>query len=363
MRWYLVVVAMIQLYVGLASGERRRCRSAADCESCSSAGCAWCSDLSMRTGGRCLALGGNTDCGGKLQRSCLNTLNPTLDTDRVSQTIDRAVPPARHAETTPANGRKIASALNLQTHMQRIVDSFPTSARFLSNDPPIIQIDDFLSTLECDAIISAAEPSMTPSIGLNEKQYITRAVSGHKCAPHSSWQVWAACQGRSSHSAWCNGPCASSPTIKRIEAKIANVTGFSMSNMEPFQILRYGSSQEYQAHHDFIPGQPGKPHGPRVFTFLMYLNDVPAGGATWFPHAVPANSSDATSRSVSEADLKSFYKQYSVEKARRLDMGMHELCCGKPLEPASRHFQGVGLRVVPQKGSAVMWPNVDFDNV
>ena len=328
-----------------AGGASRRCRKADGCESCTAAGCGWCPDLD---GGRCLERSsGKAECGGRLQRSCLSELNPKRDTDRVSQTIDRAVTAGRHADSTPANGRRIAAALDLRVLMQRIAEAFPTSARFLSNDPPILYFEKFLSTQECDAVRSAGEASLQPSIGaLNTEQTLTRAV-------HT---------GRSSHNAWCTGSCAANPTIKRIEAKIANVTGFSFSNMEPLQILRYTESQEYQAHLDFIPQQASQPAGPRVFTFFLYLNDVPpgGGGTTWFPHA-EVNSSV---RPVSNPELNAFYTKYNGEKAERMmHGGMAEMCCSKPLAPAREHFRGVGLRVVPKKGAAILWPNVDLDDV
>ena len=141
-------------------------------------------------------------------------------------------------------------------------------------------------------------------------------------------------------------------------------------NMEPLQILRYTDSGEYQLHHDFVLRQPGQPAGPRIFTFFLYLNDVndvvndvPSNsGATWFPHAA-VNSSDPL-RPVPESELKAFYSMYSVEKAERLmHGGMHEQCCSKPLAPARHHFRGVGLRVVPKRGAAILLPNIDLNNV
>ena len=216
----------------------RQCHGAANCESCAALGCGWCPDLRTPAVGRCLERDeAESQCGSTLQWSCLNERNLKLDTDRVSHSIEQAVPSERHAETTPTNGRRIARALGLQTHMERIVDAFPT-ARFLSTEPPIIQIDNFFSEQECNTIISAAQPTLKPS-SLNAGKHRFKAVSGHGCEPHESWEVRAACVGRSSYSAYCTGRCAQTPAIQAIEAKIANITGFSTKNMEPLHILRY----------------------------------------------------------------------------------------------------------------------------
>jgi hypothetical protein len=226
----------------------RRCRKAKDCESCTSTAglCGWCDD--RETQGRCLVtplatpLGGLAagECGGTVQASCLGVDDPTRDSDHVSQTINRAVPPKSYAEATEENGRKIALALDLRRHMQRVVDAHP-GAHFISSDPPIIQFENFLGDEECDALQAMGEPGLQPSLGaLN-----TEKLEQKKHA------------GRTSHNAMCKAACRENPAVKRISARIANVTGLSIRNMEPYQFLRYTGSQEYQAHSDFIPQQAG----------------------------------------------------------------------------------------------------------
>ena len=48
----------------------------------------------------------------------------------------------------------------------------------------------------------------------------------------------------------------------------------------------YEQGQEYHAHSDFID-HPADPSGPRILTFFLFLNSLPAdaGGSTWFPSA------------------------------------------------------------------------------
>ena len=68
-------------------------------------------------------------------------------------------------------------------------------------------------------------------------------------------------EGRTSYNSWCMAPddCPDDPTVQSIDARIANITGFSYQNMEYYQILRYAPKQEYQAHSDWIELQAGQP--------------------------------------------------------------------------------------------------------
>ena len=71
--------------------------------------------------------------------------------------------------------------------------------------------------------------------------------------------------------------------------RIAAAIGQPIANQEPTNILHYLPGQEYRPHFDFI--DPGVAHfarelqtvGQRTVTFLIYLNDDYAGGATTFP--------------------------------------------------------------------------------
>ncbi|TWG78771.1 prolyl 4-hydroxylase [Cupriavidus gilardii J11] len=77
--------------------------------------------------------------------------------------------------------------------------------------------------------------------------------------------------------------------IERIEARIAALTGIPVEHGEGLQILNYKPGGEYQPHYDFFnPQRPGEARqlrvgGQRVATLVIYLNDVPGGGATAFP--------------------------------------------------------------------------------
>jgi prolyl 4-hydroxylase len=78
------------------------------------------------------------------------------------------------------------------------------------------------------------------------------------------------------------------PAVERIEAMLTAVSGLDPAHGEPLQGQRYAEGQEFKAHTDFFaPG--GRDYqkfcalsGNRTWTFMVYLNDVAAGGATRF---------------------------------------------------------------------------------
>lgn len=87
-------------------------------------------------------------------------------------------------------------------------------------------------------------------------------------------------EGRTSTNAWCQGKCNDDEVTRGIWSRIEEVTGISEKNSEHFQILRYEPGQFYNIHHDFIEMDVGRPSGPRILTFFLYLNDVEEGGGT-----------------------------------------------------------------------------------
>lgn len=81
---------------------------------------------------------------------------------------------------------------------------------------------------------------------------------------------------------------AHEPAVKELEALLTDLSGIDPAYGEPLQGQRYAVGQEFKAHTDyFTPGGPDweqycKVAGQRTWTFMIYLNDVEAGGATRF---------------------------------------------------------------------------------
>jgi prolyl 4-hydroxylase len=78
------------------------------------------------------------------------------------------------------------------------------------------------------------------------------------------------------------------PFVAALDARLAELSGIDPAYGEPLQGQRYDVGQEFKAHTDYF--EPGggdyekycSVAGQRTWTFMIYLNDVPAGGATRF---------------------------------------------------------------------------------
>lgn len=78
------------------------------------------------------------------------------------------------------------------------------------------------------------------------------------------------------------------PAVQTIEAMITQLSGIDPVYGEPLQGQRYDVGQEFKAHTDYF-APDGRDFtrfcslsGQRTWTFMIYLNDVAAGGATRF---------------------------------------------------------------------------------
>ncbi|MBY4897428.1 2OG-Fe(II) oxygenase [Cupriavidus sp. AU9028] len=149
-------------------------------------------------------------------------------------------------------------------------DRGPVPLLFALESPRIALFDGLLAAAECDALVELARnrlarsPVVNPDTG-DENLIEARTSMG------AMFQV------------------GEHPLIQRIEARIAQVTGIPAEHGEGLQILNYKPGGEYQPHFDYFnPARLGEARqlrvgGQRVATMVIYLNDVPAGGATAFP--------------------------------------------------------------------------------
>lgn len=141
---------------------------------------------------------------------------------------------------------------------------------FALESPRIALFEGLLGDDECDALVALARnrlarsPVVNPDTG-DENLIDARTSMG------AMFQV------------------GEHPLIQRIEARIAQVTGIPVEHGEGLQILNYKPGGEYQPHFDYFnPARAGEARqlrvgGQRVATMVIYLNNVPAGGATAFP--------------------------------------------------------------------------------
>lgn len=84
---------------------------------------------------------------------------------------------------------------------------------------------------------------------------------------------------------------ASEPAVQRLEAMLLELNGIDPAHGEPVQGQRYAVGQEFKAHTDYFTPDGLDFHkfcsvaGQRTWTFMIYLNEVVAGGATRFKMA------------------------------------------------------------------------------
>ncbi|XP_037604168.1 prolyl 4-hydroxylase subunit alpha-2 isoform X4 [Sebastes umbrosus] len=91
---------------------------------------------------------------------------------------------------------------------------------------------------------------------------------------------------RVSKSAWLEEE--HDPVVARVNQRIEDITGLTVDTAELLQVANYGVGGQYEPHYDF--SRKDEPDafkrlgtGNRVATFLNYMSDVEAGGATVFP--------------------------------------------------------------------------------
>ncbi|XP_029681400.1 prolyl 4-hydroxylase subunit alpha-1-like isoform X2 [Takifugu rubripes] len=90
---------------------------------------------------------------------------------------------------------------------------------------------------------------------------------------------------RVSKSAWLGA--FEHPVVDRINQRIEDITGLDVSTAEDLQVANYGVGGQYEPHYDF--GRKDEPDafkelgtGNRIATWLLYMSEVQAGGATVF---------------------------------------------------------------------------------
>jgi len=92
---------------------------------------------------------------------------------------------------------------------------------------------------------------------------------------------------RISKSAWLSN--SEHNHIARISRRISSITGLDMNFAEELQVVNYGIGGHYEPHFDYADAKTGSVFfeglnwGNRIATWLFYLSEVEAGGATVFP--------------------------------------------------------------------------------
>ncbi|PKK22001.1 prolyl 4-hydroxylase subunit alpha-1 isoform X4 [Columba livia] len=135
--------------------------------------------------------------------------------------------------------------------------------------PRIVRFLDIISDEEIETVKELAKPRL-------RRATISNPITGALETAHY----------RISKSAWLSG--YESPVVSRINTRIQDLTGLDVSTAEELQVANYGVGGQYEPHFDFA--RKDEPDafkelgtGNRIATWLFYMSDVSAGGATVFP--------------------------------------------------------------------------------
>jgi prolyl 4-hydroxylase len=149
----------------------------------------------------------------------------------------------------------------------------PMTLKLVRESPRIVLVEGFLSPSECRDLIELGEPKLRRS-----------TVQGAGDAGAKGTNV----VSRERTSWTANLDQGQTDLVRRIEKRAALLSGYPLENLEPLQIVRYESGQQYKRHWDyFVRGTEGaddalKRGGQRRVTIFAYLNDVEEGGETHF---------------------------------------------------------------------------------
>ncbi|XP_018080873.1 prolyl 4-hydroxylase subunit alpha-1 isoform X2 [Xenopus laevis] len=145
----------------------------------------------------------------------------------------------------------------------------PTKQEDEWDKPRIVRYHDIISHEEISKVKELAKPRL-------RRATISNPITGVLETAHY----------RISKSAWLSA--YEDPVVARLNNRIERVTGLDMSTAEELQVANYGVGGQYEPHFDF--GRKDEPDafkelgtGNRVATWLFYMSDVEAGGATVFP--------------------------------------------------------------------------------
>lgn len=139
--------------------------------------------------------------------------------------------------------------------------------------PDIVLFGNLLSDAECDQLIADAQPHMARS------RTVATLSSQEEINPDRTSSGMFFSRGQTT-------------VVARLEARIAALLHWPIENGEGLQVLRYQPGAQYKPHHDYFnPKEPSSQAilqrgGQRVGTLVIYLNDLPSGGCTFFPESL-----------------------------------------------------------------------------
>ncbi|KAG8197753.1 hypothetical protein JTE90_006799 [Oedothorax gibbosus] len=145
----------------------------------------------------------------------------------------------------------------------------PIKREIIFKAPLIVILHDVVSDREIEIIKFLAQPRL-------KRATVQNSQSGK--LEYASYRI--------SKSAWLKNE--DHPVVKKISKRVQDLTGLTVSTAEELQVVNYGIGGHYEPHFDFARREEKNAFqslgtGNRIATWLLYMSDVDAGGATVFP--------------------------------------------------------------------------------
>jgi len=138
----------------------------------------------------------------------------------------------------------------------------------VADDPLVWVIDDFVTAEERAHIIELGLPNMSEA---KVSRLGTNATS----------------EKRTGRVGWVKHN--QTPIVRGLVKRVGDLVGLPATHAESLQVVHYGETQQYKPHFDAWDmstpkgAEKTKRGGNRLVTALIYLSEVPGGGATGFP--------------------------------------------------------------------------------
>lgn len=145
-----------------------------------------------------------------------------------------------------------------------VLAAYPAMQRIASARIEMFILRDFLDSTHCADLIALIEAQHRPSTLADHNGDASFRTSSTCDLPHDQ------------------------PAVAKLADMLTAISGIDPRYGEPLQGQRYETGQEFKAHTDYF--EPNNPDyqrycavaGQRTWTYMVYLNNVKAGGATRF---------------------------------------------------------------------------------
>lgn len=210
--------------------------------------------------------------------------------------------------------------------------------------PWVMTFSNFLEEGEAEAFISSTA------------HHFSRSLAGDVVSPV-----------RTSQQAWCQvEPCVSHPLVKRVEARVANLTGVPAPNAEFTQVLRYEHGRAVEEPRGPLVGRsaPPRPIPVAAETLAAAVHPQCATSAVSSRARPPSGAPWKTLSSFTTHRPGQFYKTHHDQNAHADSlMGVRLFTFfiylqDEGLVGGATHFPNLNITIKPKAGSALLWPNV-----